>query len=173
MYNSVFNFIPNLLEESSLQHIKQINLFECTEHYRPEFPLYISHNEMHIKYQKDLVMSETLARITKMASDIYGGQLEIHKCWFNLVNRNSKSLGYADLHNHQDFVKLIGLYYIDGCKGNGTLFKPGKNPFQLLAEDNSLVIFPNGMLHGIPDWHGSTRYSMAIDFKESGFIPTT
>jgi hypothetical protein len=156
----MFKYIENFLTEEELQHIREISLIETSgNNVCHAVSLYQSFNNMHEKYQDD-IMQSIVRKCEKEVSKILGDYVKTKFFWFN---RTAEDSDY-DWHTHSTGYPSIVLY-LSGCEGRGTIFEIGEAEFTANVQDNSCMIFDSRINHRTPNWTGVERMTVAIDYE--------
>ena len=159
----MIHVIENFLNVDELTVIKEIAKFETTgDRVCLDVPLYQSYSGIHIEYKDNLVVQKVIKKFCRSIYDTYNLSVKIEKLWFNSTRHESM----YDWHKHPYNIPTA-LLYIDGCKGNGTIFKIGNAELQIIVDDNTFISFDgNQIIHKTPNFSGIERYTLAADFIE-------
>jgi hypothetical protein len=152
--------INNILSIEHRDALKNIINGEIKDNLCTTVPLYQSFDNMHEKYKNDVSINNLSIKALKEAELATNQKLDIFRLWFNISKKDSN----YQFHNHKN-AYTTGVYFLENCENNGTVFKVGNSNLQLMCKDDSIIIFNPDFLHSIPEWNGKNRYSVAIDFK--------
>ncbi len=88
----------------------------------------------------------------------------IEKSW---INYTDEELSYTSWHNHLNAsYEKTCVYMLENPEKNGTWFNIDGQIYKLKSPTNSMILFPNHLIHTVPDDIKKPRYSLAIDFME-------
>ena len=88
---------------------------------------------------------------------------KIKKSW---VNYTDTQLSYENWHVHgNDQYTYSCCYMIENPENFGTWFNVDNEIYKTHCPTNSLIVFPNSLLHTVPPNVKKPRYSLTIDFE--------
>ena len=151
--------VYNILSLENLDRLVKMIDYEIQTNLCLQVPKYQSYNDMHIKYKNDEVFDKIFEEIDKTNLELFGKIQKIKMCWFNVCKKDSN----FRMHTHRG-VSLTGVFYVKGCKNEGTIFELNNTRFQVLSDDNSIILFNPSTRHTVPSWNGHDRYTIAFDF---------
>lgn len=134
-----------------------------------DYPGLQTHSNFHLELKK-LNQFFILEKIIKKANI----NKKIFKCWANYTDKETQ---YISWHRHDTIINSDRkynipsnrhiVYYIYNPEGKGTWFNTDDEITKLSANENSMVILPNHLLHSVPSDITKPRLSLAIDFMDN------
>jgi len=93
---------------------------------------------------------------------ILNTDVSIRRSWINYTDID---ISYENWHIHpQSEYKYIPCYMLENPEGIGTWFKVDGKVYKTRCPTNSLIVFPNYLLHTVPPIVKKPRYTLSIDF---------
>lgn len=154
--------VNNILDANDIERLIKIIDLEIETNFCNSVPLYQSYNNMHIKYAHEKIFHLILKKVNETTTSLTNKSLTLKSSWFNICRKNSN----FSMHTHPT-ANFSAVFYIRGCKNEGTIFKINDTLLKVLSNDNSLIFFDPSISHTIPVWNGVDRYTMAFDFVTS------
>jgi hypothetical protein len=131
----------------------EIKNFLCTT-----VPKYQSFNNMHVKHFDSLELQIVIKNVELCAYALTNQLVRVDTCWFNVCEEDST----YQYHHHNT---LAAVYYLKGCDNQGTLCLKENLESSLPGKDNTIQFIGAGVVHSIPKWAGTKRYSIAFDLR--------